>query len=106
MKDILEFRRVMAGTVVELVFRHGLSNEEKEKVKLLEIDNEKKSHIEENINMLNQKRRREMYESQSLIKEWEPVDTIQEEDSKECQCVKDNNHKFCLYCDFFKIFDV
>ena len=40
------------------------------------------------------------------IKEWEPVDTIQEQDSRECQCVKDNNHKFCLYCDFFKIFDV
>ena len=30
MKDILEFRRVMAGTVVEFVFRHGLSNEEKD----------------------------------------------------------------------------
>ena len=101
-----EFYKEIDAVFDEIEGKCRLSNEEKEKVKLLEIDNEKKSHIEENINMLNQKRRREMYESQSLIKEWEPVDTIQEEDSKECQCVKDNNHKFCLYCDFFKIFDV
>ena len=41
MKDILEFRRVMAGTVVEFVFRHGLSNEEKNHLEeiLAEMEN-------------------------------------------------------------------
>lgn len=86
-----------------------LTKEEKEKVKSLEIDDEKQCHLEKEITLINQKRRREMYENQSLIKEWEPVDikTVNEEENKtECQCSKENNHKFCLYCDFFKLFDV
>jgi hypothetical protein len=56
------------------------------------------------------KRRREQYEKESLISEWVEVDQQlyneeQFEYFEQEQNVKCSNTKFCLYCNFFKIFD-
>ena len=58
------------------------------------------------------KRRREQYEKESLISEWVEVNEhlyneeqflyYEEETGIETKC---SNTKFCLYCNFFKIFD-
>jgi hypothetical protein len=55
---------------------------------------------------LTQKRRRKQFENESNFGEWKEVKVEKKKiilNEKE-YCKKDNNH-FCLYCDFFKIFD-
>ena len=43
MKDIMEFRRVMARSVIELIFRHGLADEDKEYIEKIVYEMETES---------------------------------------------------------------
>ena len=70
------------------------------KINLLENKNVKKDDF------LTQKRRRKQFENESNFGEWKEVKVEKKKiilNEKE-YCKKDNNH-FCLYCDFFKLFD-
>ena len=77
-------------------------------------------HINQNeVKLLQEKRRRSKYETQSIVHEWENVNTTNDNTNKEEQCILnnintininqpqcDNNNKFCLYCNLLKFFDV
>ena len=65
---------------------------------------------------LSKKRRREKFLKESLISEWSKINKINDLESKtvinknnisisNCNLNKENKN-FCLYCDFFKIFDI
>ena len=103
----------------EFIKSERLSKEEIEKINLGENKNEdilKDALTETNgINVLLQKKRKLQYESESLVKiddkdknsineNEEEVEDLQnfEKENKE---IKDENKKFCLYCNLFKIFD-
>lgn len=79
-----------------------LTKEEKDKIKLLEIDQKKNEKIIEEVKMLNEKRRRDKYNTQAIITQWENVDSKEHEYCSSCM----SNNQFCLYCNFFKVFDV
>lgn len=71
-----------------------ITKEEKEEISKLN-----KGNISlEDIEIINQKRRREKYEKEAVINDWESVED--EKEKKKC------SKKFCLYCDLLKIFDV
>ena len=78
-------------------------------------------HINQNeVKLLQEKRRRSKYETQSIVHEWENVNTTTDNTDKEEQCTLnntnnttcinqpqcDNNNKFCLYCNLLKFLDV
>lgn len=79
-----------------------LTKEEKDKIKLLEVDEKKNEKIIEEVKMLNEKRRRDKYNTQAIITQWENVDVKEQQYCSSCT----SNNKFCLYCNFFKVFDV
>ncbi len=61
-------------------------------------------------NFIGNKRRTNMYQTESLISEWVDVEhkLYEEKDFKyyeEDKVVKDCSKKFCLYCNFFKFFN-
>jgi hypothetical protein len=65
-------------------------------------------HINQNeVKLLQEKRRRSKYETQSIVHEWENVNTTNDNTDKEeqyqSQC---DNTKFCLYCNLLKFLDV
>ena len=62
-------------------------------------------HINQNeVKLLQEKRRRSKYETQSIVHEWENVNTTNDNTDKEeqyqSQC---DNTKFCLYCNLLKV---
>ena len=116
-----DINKILEDLKNEFIKSERLSKEEIEKINLGENKNEeilKDALTETNgINLLLQKKRKLQYESESLVKiddkdknrineneEDEEVEDLQsfEKENKE---IKDENKKFCLYCNLFKIFD-
>jgi superfamily II DNA/RNA helicase len=94
-----------------------LNDEEIQRIKSLATG----IHINQNeVKLLQEKRRRSKYETQSIVHEWENVNTINDNTDKEEQCTlnntnytnvsqpqcDNNNTKFCLYCNLLKFLDV
>ena len=114
-----DINKILEDLKNEFIKSERLSKEEIEKINLGENKNEeilKDALTETNgINILLQKKRKLQYESESLVKiddkdknsineNEEEVEDLQnfEKENKE---IKDENKKFCLYCNLFKIFD-
>ena len=97
--------------IIKKYFHFLGKNERYKKEEIKKIKNNP-NNIYENklfdVENLSKKRRREKYKKESLISKWKKINKINNKNNVSIynNNLNKENKQFCLYCDFFKIFDI
>ena len=97
--------------IIKKYFHFLGKNERYKKEEIKKIKNNSNNIYENkllNVENLSKKRRREKYKNESLISKWKKINKINNKNNVSTynNSYYKENKQFCLYCDFFKIFDI